>query len=112
MGKWAAILVCHDDSTKAWEGSRLKLAGLDAVPTYKRLVPWFLRPAEDTEWYFLQLHRLNQGLDTGHWKVYERKEEPNGVRLVLSIDTASIAVLEGLETRLWGVTSYLLPSRR
>jgi hypothetical protein len=31
--------------------------------------------------------------------VYERKDEANGVRLVLSIDTASITVLEGLQWR-------------
>jgi hypothetical protein len=31
--------------------------------------------------------------------VYERKEETNGVRLVLSNDTASIAVLEALKWR-------------
>jgi hypothetical protein len=31
--------------------------------------------------------------------VYERKEEANGVRLVLSIDVASITVLEGLGWR-------------
>jgi hypothetical protein len=47
----------------------------------------------------LQLHRLNWGLDTGNWRVYERKEEPNGVHLVLSIDTASVTVLEGLRWR-------------
>jgi len=29
----------------------------------------------------------------------ERREEPNGVRLVLSIDTASVAVLEGTKWR-------------
>jgi hypothetical protein len=40
---------------------------------------------------------LNQGLDTRHWSVYERKEEPNGVRLVLSIDTASVTMLERLK---------------
>jgi hypothetical protein len=31
--------------------------------------------------------------------VYERKEEPNGVRLVLSFDSTSINVLEGLRWR-------------
>jgi hypothetical protein len=46
-----------------------------------------------------RLRRLNRVLDTGFWRVYERKEEPNGVRLVLSIDTSSIAVLEGLRWR-------------
>jgi len=46
--KEAAVMVCHDESTKnwfparvptlvAWEGSRLKLVGLDALPTYKRV---------------------------------------------------------------------------
>ena len=73
------------------------MVGLDALPTYKRVVAWFPGPVEDTERYLLRLRRLNRGLDTGQWRVYERKEETNGVRLVLSIDTASVAVLEGLK---------------
>jgi hypothetical protein len=102
--KGAAIMVCHDESTKewltakapsmaAWEGSRLKVVGLDALPTYKRVVAWFPGPAVPTESYLLRLHRLNRGLVTGNWRVYERKNEPNGLSLVLSFDTASIAVL-------------------
>ena len=59
---------------------------------------WFPGPVEDTERYLLRLHRLNQGLDTRRWTVYERKEEPNGV-LVLGIHAASVAVLEGLKWR-------------
>jgi hypothetical protein len=47
---------------------------------------------------FLRLRRLNRGLDTGNWRIYEHKEEPKGVRLVLSIDK-SITVLEGLRWR-------------
>jgi hypothetical protein len=86
----------------AWEGSRLKFVGLDALPIYKRVVAWFLGPVEDTEWYLSWLCRLNWGLDTGNWRVYEPKEEPNGVCLVLSIDTASVTVLEGLR---WGLVS-------
>ena len=31
--------------------------------------------------------------------MYERKEEPSGVRLVVSIDTISVAVLERLKWR-------------
>jgi hypothetical protein len=70
--------------------------GLDALPTFKRVVAWFLGPSEDTERCFSRLLRLNRGLDTGQWWVYECREEPNGVRLVLSIDAASVTVLEGL----------------
>jgi len=51
--------------------------------------------------YLLQLCRLNQGLDTRHWRVYERREESNRVRLVLSIDAASVTVLERLKWRLF-----------
>jgi hypothetical protein len=108
--KGAAIMVCQDIDTRdwlerqapsmaAWEGSRLKVVGLDALPTYRRVVAWFPGPAEDTECLLLRLCRLNRGLDTGNWRVYERKEEPNGVRLVLIIDTASVTVLEGLSWR-------------
>jgi hypothetical protein len=108
--KGAAIIVWQDEPTKdwlaakvptlvAWEGSRLKVVSMDALPTYKRVVAWFLGPVEDTERYLTRLRRLNRGLDTGHWRVCERKEETNGVRLVLSIDVASITVLEGLGWR-------------
>jgi len=103
-------MVCHDELTKdwlaarvhtpvAWEGSRLKLVGLDALPTYKRVEAWFPGPVEDVEWYMLRLRRLNQGLDTRHWSVYERREESDRVRLMLSIDAASVNVLERLRWR-------------
>jgi hypothetical protein len=39
------------------------------------------------------------GLDTGNWEVYERREKPHWVRLVLSIDAESITVFEGLDWR-------------
>jgi len=105
--KRAAIMVCQNEMTKdwlaakvpilvAWEGSRLKVVGLDALRTFQRVVAWFPGPTEVMEQCFLLLRRLNKGLDTGQWRVYERREEPNGVHLVLSIDTASVTVLEGL----------------
>jgi hypothetical protein len=95
--KGAAFMVCHDTDTRewlvrqaptmaAWEGSRLKVVGLDALPTYKRVVAWFPGLAEDTERLLLQLRRLNRDLDTRNWRMYERREEPNGVHLVLSIE--------------------------
>jgi hypothetical protein len=80
----------------AWEGSKLKMVCLDALPTYKRVVAWFPSLVEDREQYFLRLRRLNRSLDTGHWRVYDRKKEPNGVLLVLSIDTDSVTALEGM----------------
>ena len=52
------------------------MVGLDALPTYKRVVAWFLGPVEDTGRYFWWLHRVNQDLDTSHWRVYEHKEGP------------------------------------
>jgi hypothetical protein len=62
----------------------------------------------------LQLQRLNWGLDTGLWRVYEHREKPNGVRLALSVNSSSIAVLGGaaMETLQWGGTCCPLPSRR
>jgi len=103
-------MVCQDEPTKDWlvdrvptlltgEGSRLKLVSLDALPTYKRVVAWFPGPVEDAERYLLQLRRLNQGLDIRQWRVYEHREESKGVRLVLSIDAASVSVLEKLRWR-------------
>jgi hypothetical protein len=108
--KGADIMVCQDEETRdwlaarvptlvAWEGFRLKMVGLDALPTYKRVVTWILGPVEDLEYYFQWLHRMIQGLDTTHWTVYEHREEPNGVRLVLSIDTTFVTALEGMGWR-------------
>jgi hypothetical protein len=48
----------------AWEGSRLKIVGLDALPTCKRVAAWFPGLVEDTERYLLRLRRLNPGLVT------------------------------------------------
>jgi hypothetical protein len=83
----------------AWEGSRLKAVEMYALLAYKRVAAWFPGPVEDTERYFSRLQKLNRGLDTGNWRVYECREEPHGVRLVLSIDAASVTVLEGLDWR-------------
>jgi hypothetical protein len=63
------------------------------------MVAWFPSPLEDMERYFQRIRRLNRGLDTGHWRVYERKEEPSGVHLVLSIDSSSVAALKGMGWR-------------
>jgi len=68
------------------------MVGLNALPAYKRGVAWFPGPAEDTERYFHRIRRLNRGLDTGDWWVYERREEPNGVRLVLNTDSSPVTV--------------------
>jgi hypothetical protein len=106
--KGAVIMICQDDATRdwltskfptleAWTGSRLKVVGLDALPTFKKVAAWFSGPVEDTERYFARLRRLNRGLDTGQWKVYQRSEDPNGVSPVLSIDSASVNILEGLK---------------
>ena len=66
------------------------MVGLDALPTYKRVVAWVPDPVEDTERYFQRLRRLNRGLATGDWWVYERGEETKGVRPFLSIDTSFV----------------------
>jgi hypothetical protein len=92
-------LTSHSNLSIKREGSKLKKVDLDALPTYKRAVAWFPDPVEDTGIHFQRLHRLNQGLDTSHWRVYERKEEPNGVCLALSTDTSSVMVLERMGCR-------------
>ena len=72
--KGADIVVCHDEETRdwldsevpkmnVWEGSKLRMVGLEALPTYKRVMAWFQGPAEDTERLFLRLRRLNWGLE-------------------------------------------------
>ena len=75
------------------------MMGLDALPTYNRVMAWFTDPEEDMGQYLQWLRWLNQGLDTGHWRVYKCREEPNGVRLVLSVDSTSITALERLGWR-------------
>ena len=102
---WLAVKV---PTLAAWEGSRLKMVGLDALSTYKGGLAWFTGAVGDKEHYFQQLRRLNQGLDTSHWRVYEHKEETNGVRLVLSI--CNNARKDGMETIQWHRTGRLLPS--
>jgi hypothetical protein len=87
------------------------MMGLDTLPTYKRVVAWFPGPVDDTGHYFQRLCRLNQGLDASHWRIYEHKEEPNGVCPWLSIDITSVMVLEdGMETIQGHGTGDLLPS--
>ena len=63
------------------------------------MVAWFPGTAEDVERNLLWLCRQNQGLDTRQWRVYERREESKGVRLVLSIDAHSVRVLEKVRWR-------------
>jgi hypothetical protein len=46
--------------------------------------------------YLQRFHRLNRGKDTYKWRVYGRKEEHNGVRLVLSMDCKSVKALESV----------------
>jgi hypothetical protein len=56
-------MVCQDEPTRdwladkvptmaAWEGSRLKVVGMDTLPTYKRVMAWFPGLVEDTELLF------------------------------------------------------------
>jgi hypothetical protein len=108
--KGAAIVVCLDEKTEnwlgtevpkmnVWGGSRLRMVGLEALPTYKRVVAWFLGPMEDMKRLFHRLRRLDRGPDTSQWTVYECKKEPSGVCLVLSIDSQSVTTLEGLKWR-------------
>jgi len=86
---------------------------LHAIPTYKRVEAWFLGPAEDTERYLLRLRRLNQGLDTRKWRVYELREESSGFRLVFSIDATFNCVEEvEIEALQWCVEGHILPPTR
>jgi hypothetical protein len=61
-GEGAAIVICQRRESRnwlgcnvpikeAWEGSKLKMVGLEDLPTYKRVVAWFPGPVEDTECY-------------------------------------------------------------
>jgi hypothetical protein len=106
--KGAAIMVCQDHETSdwlavsvpnmtAWEGSKLKVVGLEALTTFKRVAAWIPGPVVDTDTFLRRLCRLNRGLETADWRVYERREESNGLRLVLSIDQDSVATPERLQ---------------
>jgi len=57
--KGAAAVVCQDEEIRDWlaghiptlrarENSRLKMVGLDALLTYKRVAAWLPGPVEDT----------------------------------------------------------------
>jgi hypothetical protein len=118
-------LVCLDEETKDWtgrevpkmdvgEGSKLRMVGLEVLPTYKRVVVWFPGPMEGTEHLFQWLRRLTRGLGTSQWRVYERREESNGVRLVLSMDSQSATTLERLEVDAlqWCGAGSFIPSWR
>ena len=54
-------------------------SGVGAIISKIRLPPEPERLCE-------RLRRQNRGLETNQWRVYERNEEPRGVRLVLSTD--------------------------
>jgi hypothetical protein len=58
--KGAAIMVCQDQETcdwltgsvpnmRVWEGSRLKVVSLEALPTFKRVAAWIPGSMEDTD---------------------------------------------------------------
>lgn len=79
--KGATTSVCHDEETwnwlgrnisslKTWDWSRATKFGLEALPTYRRVVAWFPGPAEDTERCFQRLRRLSQVLNSSQWRVY------------------------------------------
>jgi hypothetical protein len=102
--KGAAIMVCHDEQPRNGLLLRHLLWWLGRTPGSK-LLAWMLLPPMREWWPGFRapwrLRRLNQGLDMGNWRVYKHKEEPNGVCPVLSIDTASVTLLEGLLWRLF-----------
>jgi hypothetical protein len=81
----------------AWECSRHKMVSMKALPIYKRVAIWFSGNVEDTETLLWRLLTLNRGLETRQWRIYERREKPNGARLVFSIDQASVAALNEME---------------
>ena len=74
-------LASHITTLRAWVDSRLKIVGLDALPTYKRVAAWFPGPVEDTGQYLQRLCRMNRGLDTDNWRVYERRRSLMGSTL-------------------------------
>jgi hypothetical protein len=106
--KGTAIMVYQDQETcdwltgsvpymTGWEGCRFKVMSLVALPTFKRVAAWIPGPVEYTDTSLRRLRRLNRGLETAQRRVYERREEPNGVRFVLSFDQDSVAALERLQ---------------
>jgi hypothetical protein len=113
LTKGAAVMVCEDESSKDWlaaqipdlvlreGGSRLKIVGMDALPTYKRMLAWFSGPPVENDVLLRRLRRQNDGIDTRQWRVYERRAEPRGVRLVLSMDSPSVATISSRGNRLF-----------
>ena len=96
--KGAAIMACQDEETgwllgyPPWWPGRARSS---------RWWAWILFPPIKEWWSgFRALWKISNGSlgcqDLGHqtWRVYERKEEPKEVRLVLSIDTSVDALEE------------------
>jgi hypothetical protein len=64
--KGAAVVVCQDKETRdwlassiptlrAWEGSKLKMVGLEALPTYRGVLAWLPGPAEEMRRYLREV---------------------------------------------------------
>jgi hypothetical protein len=70
-------------------GSTPKRVALDILLTYVFLALWRIQRVISTA------TRMNYCLDTRQWSVYERREEHNELRPVLSFDMVSVTALEG-----------------
>ena len=108
--KGGAIVICPDEGTrdwlaskvptlKAWEASRLKMVGLDALPTHKKsgcLVPG---PCGGHEVVSTMAPQVEPGFGHLPLEGLQHREGPNGVCLVHSIDSTSFTALERLGWR-------------
>lgn len=112
LARGAVVAVCEDQNTvdwlgkqvpnmTPWEGSRLAVVGMEALPTFKKVALWIPGPSATTPVFFDRLERLNTGLRTGAWRVWERRNATAGVRLIVSMDASTVELLGARGMRLY-----------
>lgn len=94
-------LIATMGEIRPWEGASLKAVMGEDLPRIQILVGYFPDSAKDTnENVFRYLERQNDPVNTKAWRVIGRLVEKDTLRLTLSIDCNSAAVLKGVNFRL------------
>lgn len=101
----SVIAVCNE-ATKSWlvkvaptleldDGCKLKAVEVKDLLEYKKVAAQIPGPPVESELIMKRLQRQNPDLATLRWRITERKEvEEKDVHLVLTLDTASLEILE------------------
>ncbi|XP_068085539.1 uncharacterized protein [Anabrus simplex] len=106
LSRGAAVIIAENNETVAWlsslvtgiqpwEGARLTIVGMDKLLSYKRVMVWIPGQPKDNNVLLGRMARQNHGLNPASWRVYDRKEEKRGVRLVVSMDSREVEKVVG-----------------